>query len=159
VHKIELLSELFPASTPNTCIYIFHIRHLRIDCIFIYFELRRPEFMGNESRQGQKHGKTTFAENRRQRLRVVTEKEKKKIILKRWHFKEESYKFTKPLPRRHSARVYAARMHLTTIFLSFRHKWSESNVPPLWRAPQSCPITSAFFHPHRDHHRSMTCTQ
>jgi len=79
VHKIELLSELFPASTPNTCIYIyiFHIRHLRIDCIFIYFKLRRPEFMGNESRQGQKHGKTTFTENRRQRLRVVTEKRKK----------------------------------------------------------------------------------
>lgn len=84
MHKIELLSELFPASTPNTCIRIyiyyidiFHIRHLRIDCIFIYFKLRRPEFMGNESRQGQKHGKTTFAENRRQRLRVVTEKEKK----------------------------------------------------------------------------------
>lgn len=121
-------------------IYTFNICHLRIDCIFIYFKLRRPEFMGNESRQGQKHGKTTFAKNR-QRLRVVTVKNQKKI-LKRWHFKEESYKFTKPL-----CTVYAARMHFTTIFLSFRHKWSESNVPPLWRASQSCPITSAFFHP------------
>jgi len=36
--------------------------------------------MGNESRQGQKHGKTTFTENRRQRLRVVTEKKNPKTL-------------------------------------------------------------------------------
>lgn len=64
------------------------ICHPRIDCIFVCFKLRRPEFVGNKSRWDGEIGKITSTERTRHCRRLWVKGAAKKRGRARWDEKE-----------------------------------------------------------------------